>query len=122
MWLCVRDTKPPVLLKDTKKKYSVKLIEKEDVSHDVRRSASMTKIRVARHARGGEARRRKSSLFGGMRCVRVLSAVLSVCFCLPDARFRFETPSAAHALGLPIGKHLSVSATIDGKPVVRFPN
>uniref|UniRef100_A0A7S0L9G1 Nitrate reductase n=1 Tax=Coccolithus braarudii TaxID=221442 RepID=A0A7S0L9G1_9EUKA len=38
----------------------------------------------------------------------------------PDTRlFRFELPTAQHALGLPTGQHLFIKATIDGKPVMR---
>eukprot|EP01135_Chromosphaera_perkinsii_P000393 Nk52_evm40s78 gene=Nk52_evmTU40s78 len=34
--------------------------------------------------------------------------------------FRFALQSPEHILGLPIGKHMSLSARIDGKPVVRY--
>lgn len=34
-------------------------------------------------------------------------------------RFRFALPTPAHVLGLPVGKHMYLSATIDGKPVSR---
>eukprot|EP00729_Bicosta_minor_P015587 gene15587-1889_t len=59
-----------ILLKDPKKKYTVALIEREEISHDVH-------------------------------------------------RFRFGLPSAELALGLPIGKHVYMSATVDGSTVVR---
>lgn len=61
---------PPKLLQDPEQIYTVKLIEKEEVSHDTR-------------------------------------------------RFRFELPSKDHVLGLPIGKHISLIATIDGQQVTR---
>lgn len=34
-------------------------------------------------------------------------------------KFVFELPSKAHILGLPVGKHVFLSANIDGKLVVR---
>jgi len=34
-------------------------------------------------------------------------------------RFRFALQSPQHILGLPVGKHMDVSATIDGKLIVR---
>lgn len=34
-------------------------------------------------------------------------------------KFRFGLPSDKHVLGLPIGQHIYVTCTIDGKPVVR---
>eukprot|EP00127_Corallochytrium_limacisporum_P004184 Clim_evm129s157 gene=Clim_evmTU129s157 len=38
----------------------------------------------------------------------------------PDTRiFRFALDSDKHILGLPIGQHMSLSATVDGKPVMR---
>ncbi|XP_031498138.1 nitrate reductase [NADH] 1-like [Nymphaea colorata] len=38
----------------------------------------------------------------------------------PDVRvFRFELPSTDQVLGLPVGKHIMVSATIDGKLCIR---
>eukprot|EP00462_Mataza_sp_D1_P021907 CAMPEP_0175143292 /NCGR_PEP_ID=MMETSP0087-20121206/13342_1 /TAXON_ID=136419 /ORGANISM="Unknown Unknown, Strain D1" /LENGTH=290 /DNA_ID=CAMNT_0016427327 /DNA_START=29 /DNA_END=901 /DNA_ORIENTATION=- len=55
---------------DPQKKLSVELIEKEDISHDVR-------------------------------------------------RFRFALPDPNSVLGLPVGKYIIISATIDGKPVSR---
>lgn len=66
-WL---SSSPPKLLQNPEEIYSVKLIEKEKVSHDTR-------------------------------------------------RFRFELPSKNHVLGLPIGKHISVIATIDGQQAIR---
>lgn len=61
---------PPKLLQDPEVKYQVKLIEREEVSHDTR-------------------------------------------------RFRFELPSKNHVLGLPIGQHVYLSATINNDPVSR---
>lgn len=58
----------PKLLEDPEKSYQVKLIEKEEVSHDTR-------------------------------------------------RFRFGLPSEKHVLGLPIGQHIRLSATINGEEV-----
>lgn len=61
---------PPKLLQDAEQKYDVKLIEREEVSHDTR-------------------------------------------------RFRFELPSKDHVLGLPIGQHVYLSATINDQLVIR---
>lgn len=60
----------PKLLEDPEQKYNVKLIEREEVSHDTR-------------------------------------------------RFRFELPSKHHVLGLPIGQHVYLSATINDQLVIR---
>lgn len=61
---------PPKLLQDPEEKYEVKLIEREEVSHDTR-------------------------------------------------RFRFELPSKNHVLGLPIGQHIYLSATINDQLIIR---
>lgn len=61
---------PPKLLQDPEEKYEVKLIEREEVSHDTR-------------------------------------------------RFRFELPSKNHVLGLPIGQHIYLSATVNDQLVVK---
>jgi cytochrome-b5 reductase len=58
------------LLEESEVKYSVPLIEKEQISHDTR-------------------------------------------------RFRFELPSQGHVLGLPVGQHIYLSATINGQLVIR---
>ena len=34
-------------------------------------------------------------------------------------RFRFELPSDEHSLGLPLGQHIYLSATINGELVIR---
>jgi len=61
---------PPKLLQDPEEKYEVRLIEREEISHDTR-------------------------------------------------RFRFELPSKDHVLGLPIGQHVYLSATINDQLVIR---
>ncbi|NXH78463.1 NB5R3 reductase, partial [Hydrobates tethys] len=61
---------PAITLKDPEVKYALRLIDKEEVSHDTR-------------------------------------------------RFRFALPSIDHVLGLPVGRHIYLSARIDGALVVR---
>lgn len=61
---------PPKLLLDPEEKYEVKLIEREEVSHDTR-------------------------------------------------RFRFALPSEKHVLGLPVGQHIYLSATVNDQLVIR---
>ena len=34
-------------------------------------------------------------------------------------RYRFGLPTAAHDLGLPVGQHIFIKGTVDGKPVMR---
>jgi len=65
-----RKSSVPKLLEDPAVKYEVKLIEKEEISHDTR-------------------------------------------------RFRFGLPSADHVLGLPIGQHIYLSASINDQLVIR---
>lgn len=62
--------KKKITLEDPNTKYSLKLIEKRELSHDTR-------------------------------------------------LFRFQLPSEEHVLGLPVGKHIYLTARIDGKLVVR---
>lgn len=61
---------PPKLLEDPEKHYQVKLIEREEITHDTR-------------------------------------------------RFRFGLPSEKHVLGLPIGQHIRLIATINGEEVAK---
>ncbi|XP_065169603.1 NADH-cytochrome b5 reductase 2 isoform X2 [Atheta coriaria] len=65
-----KDGKKLITLEDATKKYSLPLIEKEEVSHDTR-------------------------------------------------RFRFGLPSEKHVLGLPIGQHIHLLATIDDDLIIR---
>jgi len=65
-----KSKRPPVTLQDSLTKYSLKLIEREVLSHDTR-------------------------------------------------RFRFELPSNEHILGLPVGQHIYLSATVNGQLIVR---
>jgi Oxidoreductase FAD-binding domain len=45
------------------------------------------------------------------------------CYCLPHVdvayRYRFALPHPSDVLGLPIGQHISVSAEINGKEIMR---
>jgi cytochrome-b5 reductase len=68
-WSLFRSRRRPITL-DPTNKVPLKLIEKESLSHNVR-------------------------------------------------RLRFALPSETHTLGLPIGKHVFVSATVGGKPISR---
>ncbi|NXC69022.1 NB5R3 reductase, partial [Anhinga anhinga] len=65
-----KNPSPAITLKDPEVKYALRLIDKEEVSHDTR-------------------------------------------------RFRFALPSIDHALGLPVGQHIYLSARVDGALVVR---
>ncbi|KAF4528375.1 hypothetical protein B566_EDAN016909 [Ephemera danica] len=65
-----KKSKSPITLVDPNEKYALKLIEKEDISHDTK-------------------------------------------------RFRLALPSEDHILGLPIGQHIYLSATINGDFVPR---
>ncbi|UXI19236.1 hypothetical protein NH340_JMT05179 [Sarcoptes scabiei] len=69
-WKQNKEPKKPKLLENPKEKYSVALIEREEISHDTR-------------------------------------------------RFRFGLPSNDHVLGLPIGQHVYMSTTYQGKYISR---
>eukprot|EP01137_Pigoraptor_chileana_P014059 Opistho-2@4914 len=65
--------------------------------------------------------------FGGKKQLVALDPTMKIPFRLVEKRelshdtrlYRFALQSEKHILGLPVGKHMYLSATIDGKPVSR---
>lgn len=70
-------------------KYMLPLIEKEEISHDTKRECSILKHRT---------------VFWTLRCI---------------AGFRFGLPTNEHILGLPVGQHIHLIATINEENVIR---